>query len=368
MRKLTALVTVLVFILLVFVPPGLAQEANTSEPEVVELTLEQAVQRALAFDYELEKKKLDVDEADDNRVSVPATYYTEWSPTAEAGIFNAESSWFACERARMLYEARRDALILDVTRKYYGVLNALEKVEAKRAAHAHAEAELRAARAMFSAGVLSRQALDGAEAALEEAKAALAEAQGQLDNAYLALNQLVRFGVQERPVLVDPVPPFEPVELELSVYESRAYRDNPSLEMVRATLEYMRRVENYSVGGDTPVTSTDVKKADLDVRSARQGVQQLVHHLYSGAKALEEAYAAAAKGLAVAEERLRVARVRYEVGLATETAVLEAEVGVATARQRLHDLAAQHTILKLALDKPWAYTSASSAAGGSSGT
>jgi len=354
-RKLLALVMMLVLVGLVFAPVGAAQEANTSARAAVELTLDRAVQRALAFNPALEKKMLEVEEADDARVSVPATYYTEWSPEAEAGIFGAESSKFAYEQAKRAYDLQRDALILDVTKKYYDVLRALEKLAAKQAAYAHAEAEVAAARAMFNVGLLSRLALDGAEARLEGAGAELAEAQGQLDNAYLALNQLVRFDGQERPVLVDPVPPFEPVELELSAYEARAFRANPSLELARAAADYMQRVENYAVQGEIQVTSTDVKAAELDVRAAQDGVRELVHHLYRGVKTLEDTYAAAEMGLAIAAETLRVTRLKHEVGMVTRTAVLEAEAEVAAARQRLFDLAAQHAYMKQALDKPWAY-------------
>lgn len=357
MRKLTALIATLILCVLVFVPPVYAEDANVSEENVIELTLDQALYRALFFNNALEKTRLEVEQKDDARVSVrSATYYTEWSLQAEASIFSAESTRFAYEQARKSYDIQRDSVKMDVIKKYYDVLSALEKLEAKKLSYTHTEAEARAARAMFNVGMLSRLALEGAEAKLDGAKVELAAAQADLDNAYLALNQLVRYGANERPVLTDTVS-FEPVDQELSVYESRALSDNLSLEMARAAADYMNRVENYSVGREIMVTSTDVKKAELDEKTACDGVQKLIRHLYSGVKTLEESYAAAQRGLAIAEENLRITQLKYEVGLVAKKEVLKAEADFAAAQQRVTDLAAQHTYMKEALETPWAYVS-----------
>lgn len=356
MRKLAVSVVALIFCVFAFTPSAVAQGEDTSGPEVVELTLERAVQRALGFNPVLEQKQLEVEQTDDARVSARGIWYVQWSPEAGAGIYAAESTRFAYEQARKERDRQRDVVALEVTKSYYDVLTAQEKLAAQEQSYVHLEAEVRAARAMFTVGMMSRLARDEVEARLKTATAEVAAARAELDNAWLALNQLVRFSAGERPVLVDQVP-FEPVTLELRVYEARAFSDNPSLEMVRAAADYMNRVENYTVSGKVPVTTTDAKQAELELDSARDGVCKLVHHLYHGAKTLEATHAAAAQGLVVAEETLRITRLQFEVGLVTQTAVLAAEAAVASTRQQLLDLAAQHAHLKLALDKPWAYLS-----------
>lgn len=354
MRRMVALIIFLICTFC-FTPLVFAQEVTASEQNKLELSFEQAVRKALAFNNELEKKRLEMEKADDARVSVPATYYINYSPEAEAGIFTAESTHFAYENAKKAHEIKRDALVLEVTKKYYDVLCAQEKLEAKNSSYAHAEAEFKTAGVMFDVGMISRLALEGAGARLNAAGAELVQARADLDNAYLALNQLVGYRTSERPVLTDTVS-FEPLSLEMGDYESRALGENPSLEIVREAARYMERVQNYTTQqGTIAVTPTDVEVAKLDAGTARDGVIKLVHNLYSGARTLEETYVAAERGLAIAEETLRIARLKCEVGLATRAEVLKAEADLAAAEQKLFDLTAQHTYMKMALEKPWAY-------------
>lgn len=354
MRKWTATAIILVFSLLCVVLPAYAQQEGDPERKVMELSLDNAVKRALDYSRSLEKSQMDLDKAYDARVWAPVTDYTTYTPAGETRIFAAESTSFAYENARRAHELQQDSVRLDVTKKYYDILIALEKLESKRSILAQAEADVRVTRAMVSVGMISRLALDGANVKLDMAKADLAAAKAEMDNAYLALNQLVRFNVNERPVLVDTVT-FVPVSLELGIYESRVLRENPSLEMARAAADYMKSVENYTVGGEVKVASTDVKKADLDLETARDGVQRLIRHLYSGVKTLEESYAEAERGLAIAVENRRIAQLKYEIGMTTRTEVLKAESELAAAKERLLGLASQHAYLKLALEKPWAY-------------
>jgi len=56
----------------------------------------------------------------------------------------------------------------------------------------------------------------------------------------------------------------------------------------------------------------------------------------------------------VAEESLRVAQVKFDLGMATSGEVA-AEAEVQAARQGLFALACEHAYLKLAAEMPWAY-------------
>lgn len=345
---------------LLMTAPAHGAAVSDSGAKPFELTLDQAVSRALNHSNALKKAEADLQKAQDARVWAPVTDYTTYSAAGEARIFAAESTNYAFEKARRSYDLQRDVVLIDITKKYYDVLGALEKLEAKKSAYTHIEAEYRAARAMFAVGMVGPNVLNGAEARLDGAKAELAEAQAGLDNAYLAFNQSLGHHASERPQLVDTVS-FEPVRLEFGIYRSRALSDNPNLGMVSAAVSYLKSVENYTAPpGMTAPTSDDVWKAELDAESARDGVDRLIHHLYSGVKALEDGRVAAEKGLAIAEENLRITRLKQEVGLTTRTAVLEAEAGAAAARQRLFELTARHAYLKQALDRPWAYVSVNS--------
>lgn len=360
MPRFARVVAGLILCGLLMTAPAYGAVTGDSGAKPIELTLEQAVSRALSLSNALKKAEADLQKAQDARVWAPVTDYISYSAAGEARIFAAESTNHAYEKARRSYDLQRDVVILDITKKYYDVLGALEKLETKKSAYTHVEAEIRAARAMFAVGMVGLNALNGAQARLEGAKAELAEAQAGLDNAFLAFNQLLGYNTSERPQLVDTVS-FEPVSKEFGIYRSRALSDNPTLGMVSAAVSYLKSVENYTApAGMTAPTSTDVWKAELDALTARDGVDRLIHHLYSGVKALEVGRAAAEKGLAIAEENLRITRLKHEVGLTTRTAVLDAEARVSAARHGLFDLTARHAYLKQAMDRPWAYVSMNS--------
>ena len=65
------------------------------------------------------------------------------------------------------------------------------------------------------------------------------------------------------------------------------------------------------------------------------------------------------ESIRLAGENLRVAKVKFDVGIATKTDVLNAELALEQARQGLLEIESQHEILKMAFKKPWAYGSGS---------
>ncbi|MBC7347105.1 MAG: TolC family protein, partial [Clostridia bacterium] len=69
--------------------------------------------------------------------------------------------------------------------------------------------------------------------------------------------------------------------------------------------------------------------------------------------------------VAQAEEALRLARLRYEVGMATRLEVQAAELMLAQAEAAAASVLRQHAYYKLAFQKPWAV--AGSTAGTTSG-
>lgn len=366
-RRIQVLLLIAFLAAFLAVPPAVA-----SEKEPVELSLKEAIFRALYFSKSVEKAELDIEKAEDARSAasgaVLPTYYISYTPGTESLIFAAESAEFGYRSSQKSYDLTCDTVVLDVYSRYYAVLKAQEKVAAKEAALKALEKKLAVTQAMVHAGLATRTAIIGLEAQLAGAQAALAGAQSELDQAYVAFNQLVVLKPDERPVLTDTVT-FTPLEADENTCAAWATGENPTVWIARYAVEYKQTVQNYDTGDpNTVITDEDARKAELDAESAEEAAALLGRKLYHGVKSLEAAYAAALEGVAAAEENLRVTRVKFEAGLATSSEVVAAEADLTAARQNLFDLAAQHAYMKLAVEKPWAYLAVLAQSSGSTAT
>lgn len=372
MKKLAAAVAV-VFLALLWVPPALARE-----PQCPELSLEQAVARALRYSKTLERSVLDVtyaDEArDDASLALVGGFGADWATNYEPGVEGPYAGYLAAdygyEKAQKMKELQEDIVVADVHAKYYGILKAKEKLAAAEAALAAEEKKYAAAEARFQVGMLSRTALNQAAMQLAQRRAELASAQSSLDNAYVAFNQLIGLYPEDRPVLTDTVT-FAALEVSnLSSVVAGVVGDNPLQWIADEGAELQERLIGLTGSGDQAEILAD--QAELDAAIMEEDTRTTAYSLYYTVKQLEEAYNAALEGVRVAEEGLRVARVMYEVGLVAATDVVSAEAALAQANQALFDLACQHELMKMAFYKPWTAGvlmggtgSGSSASGGS---
>ena len=334
-----------------------AAAAAGEEPR--EMSLGEAVFRALCFSKSVEKAELELEKAEDARVSaagaVQPQWYTTYEPGCEPLIFAAESADFAYRSARESYRLARDTVVLDVYSRYYAVLQAQEKVAAKEAALTALEKRASVMQALVQTGMAARTALLSLEAQVTSAEADLTAAEGELKNAYVSFNQLVKLPAEERPVLTDTAV-FAPFAEDESRCVSWATGENPTVWIAKYAEEYKQMVQNYDTGdASTVIREEDVRMAELDAESAEDAAALLGRTLYSSIESLEAAYSATAEGVRVAEEALRVVQVKFELGMATSSEVAAAEAEVQAARQGLFALACEHAYMKLAAEMPWAY-------------
>ncbi|MFZ5898442.1 MAG: TolC family protein [Bacillota bacterium] len=329
------------------------------ENQARKLTLQEAINRALLVSDSLRKAEVDLEDADSKRKSVTILpqYIYEWSEVGEQSIYAKESLDFNYQRALNTYYSKRDAVALEAIQRYYDVVKCQRRVDLKELTVTRAKQELMKSQALYRCGMLTRSGLMEAEAKVSAAEGEVVSARGELDKACLSLNLLLKLPVGEQIDLVD-APTYAPIQGDYKFYEGRALYDNPLLKIASEATKYKDSVQNMtpSPGTGTVINSSDVEKARLDNEIARNETLQLVRSLYNSILALESSYEAMVRDLDVARETLRTTKMRYQVGMVTSQAVLEAEVYVASAEQGLFELATQHECLKLALEKPWAYT------------
>jgi len=345
-----------------------ASVAWAKEPATPEFTIEKAIQEALLHSAAIKSAEYDVDRAYEVRQF--ASDKLEFVPVGPAdsdvlrpfyALKQADINW---QMSRKALDIQKDAVEISARSSYNAILQAQAKVKTCEASLKSAEKQRILAAANFRVGLINQQALLSAETNLANAKAELEAAKKSLDDAYQKFNQLVGLWPEDRPVLTE-VPDFEKLTVyDLDSYIERTLEENPNLWLAKekvdlaktmlGTYDFTNPAEPYKA------KQLDVDKAIISASDARDQARKSLRSLYYTVTGLEEQYAPATEQVRMAEENLRVIKIKFEVGMATSAEVAQAESALAQAKQQVLDIVCQHDILKLAFSKPWAYASTAS--------
>lgn len=344
--------------------------ALAREPAAPEFSLRQAVEKAKAnskalklANYDIDRGLLVRDRAADKVEYTPAGPSPEAAAKAFTGLVQADLSW---QMAKRSLKAEEDTVEMKACQVYNGLLQALEKVRVAEAQLKDAEWQHRMAVVSHRVGVLNKMGLVQAEAALTSARTGLEAARSSRNDAYQRFNQLVGLWPEDRPVLTER-PEFKVIEMKsIDTEVSRVLDESPSIwlaqrkvDLAKITLDLYDFTNNAQVD-PYDAKEIDVEKAEVSAADSKEQMRKLVRTLYYTVRQLEDQYAGARENLKLAEEALRVVRVKFDVGMATQKEVLAAEAALARAEQLMLDLSCQHEVLAMAVKKPWAYAASPS--------
>jgi len=201
----TAVVSILiVFFILCFSTVGFAKEPSTQE-----LTLQEAVERALELsktlkiaEKEKEKAREQREEAQEEVSYTPTGMVNPEIEAAYASLLQAELNYQIKSRS---LKSLQDDIKQEVVEKYCSVLSASAALEKVRKAFEQADWGKKASQLKLQVGTLAPVAMSAVNAAYEQALGALVRAEQDLNKAYVELNALVGFWPEDRPQLVTDV-------------------------------------------------------------------------------------------------------------------------------------------------------------------
>ena len=357
MKRFILLLTAAAFLCLTVLP------AWANEPAAPALSLNDAIARALTYSETIKKAAEEVDlteiereqkEKDLGYVSAGATFEAE-GESAYASLLSANLTWRMSEKS---LTTAQDSLTLSTCSKYWAVQLAQGTLEVAKQSLLQANLDLGKARIYNMVGMTSKDALLAAETNQASKQYALEKAQNDLATAYIAFNQGVGLWPEDRPVLTD-VLTFTPMEkVSLEVIVARVVDDSPTVWQAEQRVE-MQKVLNdlmFYTGSYQPYEARKIElsQVKLDAVSAKEASEILTRNMYYAVQSLEESYPAAEQALKLAEENLRVAQVKYQVGMLTRADVAALETALAQSRQSLLEIKKNHAYYTLALEKPWA--------------
>ncbi|GAB6275453.1 MAG: TolC family protein [Peptococcaceae bacterium] len=324
--------------------------AWAKEPARPELSLSEAIKRALTASSEVKTAGLNIDKAYEQRED--AADLVKFTPTGgnidpqtEAAFYGLVQTDLYWRIQKKDYEAKQDSVVFDVYQKYIGILKALEEVQTAEVSLSRDEENLRVVKVSQRVGLVTASAVIGAGAKAAASRESLAAAQEELTKAYVAFNQLVDLWPEDRPVLTDKVF-YSPLQIDnLDTEAARAVGASRDLWKLKQNISIQKLDLNF-FSKPYDIEKYDVDIAELTSFEAEKKIKELTRTLYHDIRALEEQYAAAIQGLQATEEAWRIAKVQYAVGMITKAKLKEAETAVYEAKNSIGALTCQHAVLK----------------------
>jgi len=340
----------------------MAPIAVAKEPAQPEISLQQAIDKALATNEGIKKADKEVDRTSELRDY--SADQLDYAPTGPATTSAAASPWLSLISADLSWQTSKrslttqeDSVIISVCNKYWTILKDQEKVKVAELGVKTALMQMQNAQAGKRVGTLDDVSLLGVETQYKAALTTLSTAQNDLDTAYNSFNNLIGLWSIDRPVLTDSVQ-YKPIEVaNLDNEVARVLETSPTIWSKEDTVAMQKNQKSISIYSSAyqPYKAREitVEQAELDLASAKKTAEQTTRSTYYAIITMEDNYAKTQESLKVAEEDLRIAKVKFDVGMATSTDVITAEKAVADLRSSLVDMACAHEYTKLTFEKPW---------------
>lgn len=338
--------------------------AYASEPE--KITIQEAIELALKNSSDLRQAEYDVEAAEITRDEVWDAYNVVLRQTyipgtdlhlsipsdseLEKSVYATNLQWLI---KRKNLEMKIDTLVTSVYQKYYAVLQAAKKVDKNRILVEQDKQQLLIAQARLEVGMETPFNVSQLRAKLEASEASLETANNELINAYCDLNELLGLPLNSRPVLVDTAT-YEALDIDNPEEIINSIADNsPLVWIAQENVRFAEQTRGMNQFSSYELDKAELNKAKANLDLTKEQMRQGTRAIYYNIKNLEELYKGAYNSLQVSREALRLARIKYDLGMATFAEVTAAEANYAEAEYNLFALICQHSLMKIAFHKPW---------------
>lgn len=327
------------------------------------LTIEDAVEKAIIHSRSIKQAKLDIDRSEEVRKSLSEKVnfipLETTSAIADQAYTTLVASDIALGMAKKAKTLEEDKVVYSVLQEYTNVLKAIDNLNYALKNLSDAQWQWNIGRLSYTQGVIASMDKDGVEGQHNIAISSKQLAEIELNKAYTALNKLLGFAPEERPLLIEQ-PGYSILEAEDA--EAEAYRiisANPAVwladqQINLAEVELSLYQWNTAAIDPYKAKAIDVEKSTIAAGDIREQIKLQVMLLYDSIKQLERNYCNQQEMIKIAEEGLRVTRLKQEIGMATKSDVQQAELHLAKLEKELNELVYQHEVLKYGLQKPWA--------------
>ncbi|WCN38106.1 TolC family protein [Aneurinibacillus uraniidurans] len=379
MKKIPAFVLSSAF-LLALTAPVYADQSQINKDQISSvqqqqtLTYEQAVDKAFKASNVLKNSEMDIDRSYEIREKVgDSVKYTPTGPGNGAGdaygigalkgLAQADMAW---DLNKKNYELTKDHIAYTVKQAYNNVLQGQKQLELAKASLDNQALQTTIIRTKVEYGTASSFDLTQEENKLQAAEERVKLATKALQDSYEKFNNLLNLPKDTRLVLTDE-PKFTTFAQTEEQMEQHVRDIITSSTAVWAAEQQVKLKQldidlyTYNVQGSTPYKAAeiDVQKASNNAEDTKKNLANGIRSIYLNIKQLENRYQELNVDLANAQKTQQMAQIRYNLGIGIKADVLNADLAVKSKQKDITDVLSQLDVLKVAYDKPWVATGAS---------
>lgn len=333
-------------------------ETNT-EPLAYEDAVALAIANSISIKTQEKSLKVqdnDLEDAVDKIDFIPAPD-SGGNSEANSAFRNYSQSQIKYLVSKKNLEVAKEGSAFQVKKGYNAIINAIEDKRLADLNVTDVEWKLRIAQTKLSNQMASEYEVTQAQNTLAQTKAAQEVAAKALDEAYRALNSLIGYKADQKYEVTD-LPKFEIFEDNVDAHIGRVQADSPTVWMAERGVEQAKlSVDYFTFTGQTinayENTKINVDLQKISVTDAKKQLEDAIRQTYDQIKQLETQYTQLQASLTSATDALNVVQKRYELGMATQYEVFQAQLQLESLKQKISTIVTGLDSAKLAYEKPW---------------
>ena len=321
-------------------PPAASEQekpAANAEARQNELTVEKAIEMALANNPDLKAMRLDVETANINAKLVDAQLddlteeFIKSLEAAQQKYVNEAKAEMAKKVNQLALKALENQIRLGAQNAYYALLHAQNELALKEQSLKRSQEQLKVAKAGFDVGTRAKTDVLQAEAGVASAEAALAVAKSDVEIARMELNKFIGAELDKEWTLASADLAIEEKQIDLDQAIAQAQERRVEVQQKEEEINVaelnVELIEKYTYLGtyQGQMSKREVEKAKIQLEKTKQDIAVEVSQAYFNLESALTAIHAYEKAKASAEENYRLTKLRYENGLGTTLEVIQAE-------------------------------------------
>ena len=353
----------LITLVLIMIFGTIASATAEVEPVTPAISIDQAISMALTNSDALKKASntitLNQNTRDTNATNLSfAPTEPAYTAAVEAPYYTLLTSDLTLQMSKKSLTSAQDGVALTTCNEYWSILKYQEKVKLAELGLKIAYQQMLNGQVSNRVGMLDESGLLALETAYKNAQATLTASQNDLDKAFITFNQAVGLEPADRPTLTDTVE-YSPIKVDnLDSEVAKILANSPTVWLAEQSVKMQNLVKDMAFysGSYQNYESREiqVQQVQLSESTTRKSVEQATRTAYYSLKTMEDSYVTALEKIEIAENNLRIIKIKYELGMTTSADVTSYEKALADAQNSAFELKINHEYSKIAFEKPWA--------------
>ena len=322
---------------------ALGAEGERNDPEVLRLSMEDAVAMARENNQQVKLAKLALEKAElgrsqyrfqDKKIDDEIRKHFDLQTELDLEIVDKKTE-IGVDLAQRGVEAALRGIEFGVEGSYYGAISARDKLKISEAALERQEDMLRIAEAKFKAGTVAQKEVMDAKVQVAKAQAEVVKGVSEKEKAYMNLKQLLGLKLDEDielSYIFEHEPLAKAVDSDKLIEEAEKHR----IDIVQAQgqLDIAQLDFDYTKKAYPSITFVYKQKeyalleAQLKLEDTRTAVEKEIRGVLLDLQEAETNIPVLEETVAMARESLRLAKLSYNVGMLRRVDVDAAEEGL----------------------------------------